>query len=153
MPRGQRLHRPPTAECQDLARRVARCRRPAMRRFCGMVALALCMIVLVSNHSSARDNGQFANSPLKQRFDQLASGKGLCCSFADGVSMSDIDWDSQDGHYVCAYTESGLTCPKRRRRQGAQPIWTSCRVAVQNRTAKPRSAALCQVPGPKPDRK
>ena len=51
------------------------------------------------NNSSARDNGQFVNSPLKQWFDQLASGKGLCCSFADGVSMSDVDWDSQDGRY------------------------------------------------------
>jgi hypothetical protein len=27
-------------------------------------------------------------------FDQLASGKGLCCSFADGVSISDVDWDT-----------------------------------------------------------
>jgi hypothetical protein len=59
--------------------------------------LALCIIAMVSNRSSARDNGQFANSPLKQRIDQLASGKGLCCSFADGVSMSDVD--SRDGYY------------------------------------------------------
>jgi len=50
-----------------------------MCRFRGMAALTLWMIVLASNHSSARDNGQFANSPLKQWFDQLASGKGLCC--------------------------------------------------------------------------
>ena len=32
-------------------------------------------------------------------FDQLASKKGLCCSFADGVSVEDVDWDSQDGRY------------------------------------------------------
>ena len=42
----------------------------------------------------AHDDGRFANSPLKAWFDQLASGKGLCCSFADGVSVQDVDWDT-----------------------------------------------------------
>jgi hypothetical protein len=42
----------------------------------------------------ARDNGQFVDSPLKSWFDQLASGKGLCCSFIDGVSVEDVDWDT-----------------------------------------------------------
>jgi hypothetical protein len=23
----------------------------------------------------------------------------LCCSFADGFSVQDVDWDAQDGHY------------------------------------------------------
>jgi hypothetical protein len=32
-------------------------------------------------------------------FDHLASGKGLCCSFADGVSIQDVNWDTQEGHY------------------------------------------------------
>lgn len=31
----------------------------------------------------ARDNGHFADSPLKSWFDRLVSGKGLCC--IDGV--------------------------------------------------------------------
>jgi hypothetical protein len=57
------------------------------------------MIAFVPNSSSARDDGQYANSPLKQWFDQLASGKGLCCSFADGVSVEDVDWETQDGRY------------------------------------------------------
>jgi hypothetical protein len=47
----------------------------------------------------ARDDGRYANSPLKSWFDQLASGKGLCCSFADGFRVDDVDWDTQDGHY------------------------------------------------------
>jgi hypothetical protein len=42
----------------------------------------------------ARDNGQFTDSPLKSWFDQLASSKGLCCSFVDGVSIEDVDWDT-----------------------------------------------------------
>lgn len=40
------------------------------------------------------DDGRFAGSPLKSWFDGLASGKGLCCSFADGVSIRDVDWDT-----------------------------------------------------------
>jgi hypothetical protein len=47
----------------------------------------------------ARDDGRYANSPLKSWFDQLASAKGLCCSFADGFSVDDVDWDTQDSHY------------------------------------------------------
>src|SRR5262249_42706856 len=47
----------------------------------------------------ARDDGRYANSPLKSWFDQLASGKGLCCSFADGFRVDDVDWDTQDGYY------------------------------------------------------
>ena len=59
----------------------------------------LCVTVFIPNHLYARDDGRFANSPLKEWFDRLASGKGLCCSFADGFSVQDVDWDTQDGHY------------------------------------------------------
>jgi hypothetical protein len=46
-----------------------------------------------------RDDGRYANSPLKSWFDRLASGNGFCCSFADGFRVDDVDWDTQDGHY------------------------------------------------------
>ena len=52
-----------------------------------------------SKSLAARDDGRFANSPLKAWFDKLASGKGLCCSFADGVSVEDVDWDTQGSSY------------------------------------------------------
>ena len=58
---------------------------------------ALCVTVVVPNHSYARDDGRFANSPLKEWFDRLASR--FCRAFADGVSVQDVDWDTQDGHY------------------------------------------------------
>jgi len=61
--------------------------------------VALCMLTFAPLTLSARDDGRFANSPLKQWFDKLASGKGLCCSFADGVSVEDVDWDTQGGSY------------------------------------------------------
>ena len=60
---------------------------------------ALSGTVVVPNHSHARDDGRFSNSPLKEWFDRLASRNGLCCAFADGVSVQDVDWDTQDGHY------------------------------------------------------
>ena len=46
-----------------------------------------------------RDDGRYANSPLKSWFDRLASGNGLCCSFADGFRVDNVDWDTQDSHY------------------------------------------------------
>ena len=36
---------------------------------------------------------------LHDWFEHLASGKGLCCSYADGYVIQDADWESQDGHY------------------------------------------------------
>ncbi len=61
------------------------------------VAVAvLCVTVFVPNHSYARDDGRFANSPLKEWFDRLASRNGLCCAFADGVSLQDVDWHHGD---------------------------------------------------------
>lgn len=48
---------------------------------------------------AARDDGRYANSPLKSWFDSLRSGRGPCCSDADGTVVSDVDWESKDGHY------------------------------------------------------
>jgi hypothetical protein len=42
----------------------------------------------------ARDDGRYANSPLKSWFNSLKSGRGLCCSFADGLRIDDVDWDT-----------------------------------------------------------
>jgi hypothetical protein len=64
-----------------------------------LAVLAFCLITLAPGESVARDDGRFADSPLKPWFDRLASRKGLCCSFADGVTVQDVDWDTQDGHY------------------------------------------------------
>jgi hypothetical protein len=58
-------------------------------------------LLLASIAAYAHDDGHYAGSPLKAWFDHLASGKGLCCSFADGVSIEDVDWDTQrDGDHV-----------------------------------------------------
>jgi hypothetical protein len=63
----------------------------------GMVVAVLAL--LATELVSARDDGRYANSPLKPWFDRLRSGRGLCCSDADGFAVLDPDWDSKDGHY------------------------------------------------------
>jgi len=53
-----------------------------------------------------------ANRPeLNGWFDKLASGKGLCCSFADGTAVADPDWDSKDGHYRVRLPEGWIDVP------------------------------------------
>src|ERR1700729_4586509 len=47
----------------------------------------------------ARDNGPYSQSPLKPWFDSLRSGRGPCCSDADGFAIADPDWESKSGHY------------------------------------------------------
>ena len=59
-----------------------------------------CCCCLAAHPGHARDpDGRYANSPLKQWFDSLRSGKGPCCSDADGTAVSDVDWESGNGHY------------------------------------------------------
>lgn len=61
----------------------------------------------------ARDRGQFANSSpeLKAWFDSLRSGKGPCCSDADGSAVSDVDWESNAGHYRVRLDGNWLDVP------------------------------------------
>ena len=77
-----------------------------------LAAVALCTNAFVPSQLFADDDGRFANSPLKTWFDQLASGKGLCCSFADGVSVQDVDWDTtNDGRYRVRLNGQWLVVP------------------------------------------
>jgi len=48
---------------------------------------------------------------LNEWFDRLASGKGLCCSFADGFVVSDVDWESKDGITAPVSKADGSTFP------------------------------------------
>lgn len=57
------------------------------------------LLMMICGTALARDDGRYASSPLKPWFDSLRSGRGPCCSDADGVAVSDVDWDTRDGHY------------------------------------------------------
>lgn len=47
----------------------------------------------------ARDDGRYANSPLKAWFESLQSEFGQCCTNADGYIVFEADWESDRGHY------------------------------------------------------
>jgi hypothetical protein len=65
-----------------------------------VLGLVAALSVAAAHVAEARDpDGRYANSPLKEWFDGLRSGKGPCCSDADGSAVSDVDWESKDGHY------------------------------------------------------
>jgi hypothetical protein len=65
------------------------------------LAAAGCIgLVSLAASAQARDDGRYANSPLKSWFDSLRSKLGgPCCSNADGLALADVDWDTKDGHY------------------------------------------------------
>jgi hypothetical protein len=65
------------------------------------IAFSIFIVVLIlASIAHARDpDGRYAGSPLKSWFDSLTSGKGPCCSDADGNVVLDADWKSADGHY------------------------------------------------------
>jgi hypothetical protein len=100
-----------------LAATVLRCLFPEhsgvwqMKRI--VFGLPLSMIVAcLAGSVTARDlDGRYANSPLKQWFDNLKSGRGLCCSMADGQSVADPDWESKDGRYRVRLKNSWIDVP------------------------------------------
>src|SRR3981189_352959 len=59
----------------------------------------------------ARDYGRYTLSPLKPWFDSLKSGKGPCCSDADGFAVSDPDWESRNGHYLVRIDNQWIDVP------------------------------------------
>jgi hypothetical protein len=60
-----------------------------------IAAMALLMLP-----SLGRDlEGGYKDSALHDWFEHLASGKGLCCSYADGYVVTDADWETKDSHY------------------------------------------------------
>ena len=63
--------------------------------------VVISLAVLLAPRAHARDDGRYAGMDpvLHAWFDRLASGKGLCCSFADGFAIEDVDWDTQGGKY------------------------------------------------------
>lgn len=92
--------------------------------------LALVIIAaLLIDDVRARDlDGRYAGSSLKEWFDRLASGKGRCCSDADGEAVADSDWDSKDGHYRVRLNGDWVDVPddaviKGSNRAGRTMVW------------------------------
>jgi len=70
-------------------------------------------MALASPIGHARDRGQFGNSTPEMRawFEGLRSGKGPCCSDADGSAVSDVDWETHDGHYRVRIDDQWVDVP------------------------------------------
>ena len=78
----------------------------------------------------ARDRGQFASSTpeMKAWFDALKSGRGPCCSDADGMVVSDGDWDTKHGRYRVRLDGEWIDVPddavvKEPNRAGRAMVW------------------------------
>jgi hypothetical protein len=103
-----------------------------------LVILAV-LTIIPAGFALARDDGRYANSPLKSWFDSLKSQRGLCCSVADGVVVADPDWDSEDGHYrvrldgewITVPDDAVITEPNRAGRTMVWPIRTSRGVSIR----------------------
>ena len=82
-----------------------------MKRIVFGLTLSVTMACLACSGTARDLDGRYADSPLKPWFDRLASGKGLCCSMADGESVADPDWESKDGHYRVRLENTWIDVP------------------------------------------
>jgi hypothetical protein len=94
------------------------------------ILAVLVFCVSVAAPAAARDDGRYANDPLHAWFDQLGSGRGLCCSFADGRSIEDVDWDTQDGHYRVRLQGEWVIVPEDGRGDPTKQVRSGSSVAV-----------------------
>ncbi|GAC1325889.1 MAG: hypothetical protein NVSMB28_21280 [Collimonas sp.] len=72
--------------------------------FIGTVLFWAVMGSLVFGHDRARPE-------LDSWFNRLKSDKGLCCSYADGEALSEVDWKSEDGHYKVRLKDQWIDVP------------------------------------------
>ena len=60
-------------------------------------AIGVVIVLLVWDFAAhAHDHSR---PELNSWFESLKSGKGPCCSDADGTALSDADWEVRNGHY------------------------------------------------------
>jgi hypothetical protein len=87
------------------------------------------VLLLVVPHARARDlDGRHAQSPLKSWFDKLKSGRGPCCSNYDGLTITDADWNTDngryrvriEGHWIVVPDDADVTEPNR---YGPAVVW------------------------------
>ena len=69
---------------------------------------AVFLTAILVGSAIARDDGRYAGSPLKPWFDSLRSGKGPCCSDADGIAIADPIGNPRTGATVFGWMENGL---------------------------------------------
>lgn len=106
------------------------------------------LLVLV-DPAFGRDDGHYAQSPLKPWFDSLKSGKGPCCSDADGSVVQDADWESKDGRYRVKLEGTWYDVPddavlKEPNRAGRTMVWP---IYYRSMGKLDRVEIRCFIPG------
>src|SRR5207248_668559 len=66
------------------------------RVFCAAILVTAPLLYHGISAVQARDDGRYAQSPLKPWFDSLKSQKGFCCSDADG---EETEYEMRDQNY------------------------------------------------------
>lgn len=61
-------------------------------------ASGFCFLIAVLPSAAHWTGPVPAGAPDKAWWDGLASAKGLCCSFADGQRVENVDWDNGGPH-------------------------------------------------------
>jgi hypothetical protein len=74
------------------------------------LAAQICLM-LVSNATFARDDGRYANSPLKPWFEGLQSEFGKCCEDSDAYVVSEPNWKSDHGQYRVRIDDEWVLVP------------------------------------------
>ena len=105
----------------------------------GASAALIAAAAMFAGSATARDDGRYAQSPLKPWFDSLRSAKGLCCSDADGSVVSDVDWESKDGHYrvrlegqwIDVPDDAVITVPNRAGRTMVWPVKEASGISIR----------------------
>jgi hypothetical protein len=75
--------------------------------------------------------GSYPDSQLKGWFDSLKSGKGPCCSFADGRTVATDDWGIKGAHYWVIVDGQKNSRPRRRTYLRFQSFWPGYRLALR----------------------
>jgi len=103
--------RPPDHGQNPLSERSEKGEIPPM--FMSAIALAAILMAAQPQAVMVHDGDHHANSDPKMKawFDGLASKRELCCSFADGSTVNDVDWDTLNGHYRVRLQQEWVVVP------------------------------------------
>jgi hypothetical protein len=66
------------------------------------------ILLLLCTPALAHDPG---HPELDEWFKRLKSGEGPCYSFAERFAVSDVDWESKDGHYRVRLENNWIDVP------------------------------------------
>jgi hypothetical protein len=103
------------------------------------IAVGIFLLGLLGSVTARDLDGRHANSPLQEWFNKLVSGRGPCCSAADGQVVDDPDWESIGGHYrvrlenkwLDVPDDAVITAPNRAGRTMVWPLGSEDRTSIR----------------------